>query len=115
MSGLRDSFLSLTARKYSDKPLTIAGVGSVLARTLTEAERGDVENAAAEPGSVKRWCLIHGIVDAEKREPIFRAEDFEALGRIQSPVVNLLADAVLKLNRFSQEDLQQLLGEPKVG
>lgn len=115
MSKLREYFLSLTTRSYSEKPLVIRGVGSVLAQTMTEAERGEVETAAGCPGDVKRLCVIHGIVDAATKEPVFKREDFEALGATMSPMINFLCDEVLALNKFSQEDIRKLLGEPGVG
>lgn len=108
---LRSKVLGLTGRRYSPK-IYIPGLGNFVARNMTELERAAVEAGMGDRTAVKRLVVINSICDWESKELVFRSEDFEALGGVDSAVIDRLCSAALKLNNFSEEDIRTLLGEP---
>lgn len=110
MTSLREKMSQFTGRRWHYD--TLPGLGRCAWRSFAEAERAQVEAAAGHRVTVKRLAVIHSFCDPDTREPVYKLEDMDYLGTLDSAIIDMIAEQALKLSKLSPEDIKKLMGEP---
>lgn len=117
-ASIRKALLSLTKRRF-DVIDYIPGVPTFVLRSMSEVERADFESMAekeASKKSLKRLLIVKTAFEDENGgEPILTAADVDAMGEVDSAVVDRLATAAMKLCGIGEYDLEAMLGEREAG
>ena len=86
---------------------------------MSETERANFEALAEKEGSkkaIKRLLIIQtAFEDRNGGDEILTAADVEAMGEMDSAVVDRVATDAMKLCGIGESDLEQLLGEQEGG
>ena len=80
---------------------------------MSEAQRSAFEAAAgkeANERNVKRLLVVNTLKNGDQF--VFSADDIEAMGEMDSAVVNKLAEVAMKLSGIGETDLDSLLKKP---
>jgi hypothetical protein len=113
MSLTRDQILAIEDRKTAEVKTPEWGDGaSVFVRTLSGAERDELENAiikarAAGIGNARaRFCAAFAC--SEEGAPLFTAADVDALTNKSGAALSRILDAGLALNAMREKDVKEL-------
>lgn len=109
MQTSRERFFALKNKRRYER-ITLPGLGEFRVRSLLEGERAEVEILSGEQRLVKRALVVHGLCEHHADIPVFDAEDIQALGELDSTLIDMIAAAVLKIT--GSNDFGSLLGEP---
>lgn len=103
--SLRDAFLSLKP----ETRLVETRAGTVLVRGMSLALKDRVQGAALRGEPVRSIVLVACVLDPDTDEPVFRAEDVEAVGGLPLDCEELV-DVAMELSVLSDADLEELEG-----
>ena len=114
--SIRKALLSITDRRFK-KIDDIPGVPAFCLQSMSELERANFESLAEtkkNKKAVKRLLVVKTAVEDENGgEPIFSGSDIEAMGEMDSAVVDRIASEAMKLCGIGEHDLDDLLGKPE--
>ena len=114
--SIRKALLSITDRRLK-KIDDIPGVPAFCLQSMSELERANFESLAEtkkNKKAVKRLLVVKTAVEDENGgEPIFSGSDIEAMGEMDSAVVDRIASEAMKLCGIGEHDLDDLLGKPE--
>ena len=116
-ADLKAGILGLTPKR--SKPVEVPGVGTIHLHSMPETLRAEFEAVAEKNANsrkaIKRLLLTYSArASAEPgSELVFNIEDINALGKVDSAVIDALATAAMEVVGFANKDLDSLLGEPE--
>ena len=110
MSNFREQLLKLTERRFA--PAGLPGFPDLRVRSLFGDEREILERRIQDdPTRAKRHLMIACLCGPHDDVPIFTYADFDSFGSMDSSVLDAVAGAAMKIAKFSEQDVQSLMGE----